>query len=263
MITTALLSVLAAAPVDCESKGLDACRAACKAKQGAACVSLGNLLRETPAAKKEMLAAYETACTLKLALGCSKLGTALLRDATGVADQRRAADLFRLACDANDGLGCSNLAALVEDGIGVARDVPASTRLYVKACRLKDGFACGMAGLAYLYGTGVAVDEARGNSLCEQGCSLGSTSACVSLASLDRLGRAGHPRDPAKAAKVFIPACEGDDPMACASLADMYGTGEGVPRDAARARTLRAHACELGVTDSCDSGKAERPAMGN
>lgn len=260
MLMLTLTVALAAAPVSdgCEAQGVDACRAACDAKRGTACLALGNLLAGNAEAANDMLTAYDAACTLKVVAGCAKLGTWLLQGNDPEATTR-AVKLLRTACDHDDGLGCSNYAALLEDGNAVKKDLAASTRTYEKACRLKDAFACSSAGVAYIHGVGVAVDEPRGAKLVEQGCAMGSTNACVTVAALERFGHGGHKRDPARAARVFMKACDDEkDPLACASLADMLRTGEGVPRDAARAAQLRKLSCKLGVADECDG---ERPGV--
>jgi TPR repeat protein len=257
MLVLTLTVVLAAAPAaeGCEAKGVDACRAACNAKQGAACFMLGNLLRAEAGdtAVLEAMTALDSACKLNVASGCATLGTWLLEDPDDGQRATRAAELLRKACDRGDALGCSNYGAVLEHGIGVKEDPAASTHAYEKACRLKDPVACSSAGIAYLKGHGVAVDEPRGMKLSEQACAMGSTNACVTVAALDRFGRGGHKRDPKKAATVFEQACADQrDPVACGSLADMVRTGEGVPRDPARAAQLRKLSCKLGVADECD-----------
>jgi uncharacterized protein len=61
------------------------------------------------------------------------------------------------------------------------------------------------------------------------------------------------PQDYGKAAELFQRACDGKEPMACARLASMYLTGQGLQQDAEQARRLYQRACDTGLARACSA----------
>jgi len=67
--------------------------------------------------------------------------------------------------------------------------------------------------------------------------------------------RQGHPLAVvvtlADARQLYEHGCEAGSPQACTDLGDLYGRGDGVPRDQARAAALYQRACDGGDADGC------------
>ena len=61
----------------------------------------------------------------------------------------------------------------------------------------------------------------------------------------------GVTQDLARAATLYQQACDGGDMWGCINLGAMYGTGEGVTRDPARAIRLYQQACDGGQKWGC------------
>jgi hypothetical protein len=105
----------------------------------------------------------------------------------------------------------------------------------------------------------VAKDDAHARDLDEHACAGGYADGCGGLGVLLAAGRGG-PKDAARAADLLKTACDAVDPspappdsctswmIACATLADLYTRGDGVPADPKRAAAL----AELGPP-RCDA----------
>lgn len=104
-----------------------------------------------------------------------------------------------------------------------------------------------------------AGDLRRALGLYEKGCALGNALACREAGGLYEANPALR-HDPAlrnlrKAAELYGRGCEGDA-EACARLAGLYQTGQGVARDPGKAAEYRARACRGGLTTACAGGVA-------
>jgi TPR repeat protein len=89
-------------------------------------------------------------------------------------------------------------------------------------------------------------------SLYQGACDGGDVAACSVLALMFETGQ-GMPRDLARAAAVYGQACELGDLEGCTILGSMYDTGQGVTRDRARAVSLHERACDGGEPVGCEN----------
>ncbi len=78
-------------------------------------------------------------------------------------------------------------------------------------------------------------DASRGLRLLEQGCQDASPTACIVLAELHHLGYRSVPREEARAADLYMKACELGDPLACRVTASRFRAA----KDVAKADELR------------------------
>ncbi|HSH74244.1 MAG TPA: carboxypeptidase regulatory-like domain-containing protein [Longimicrobiales bacterium] len=98
--------------------------------------------------------------------------------------------------------------------------------------------------------------------LYQQACDQGDFFACIVFGLKSETGD-GVPRDLAKAADLYRRACEGGEMSGCTNLALLYEGGRGVVRDSARATGLLRVACEGGETLACETvGPLSRVAAG-
>ena len=91
-------------------------------------------------------------------------------------------------------------------------------------------------------------DDAEYEKL-ESGCREGNWDSCSELGFCLELGY-GARGNGARAAELYVHACEGGDALNCFRAAARYSRGQGVPQDRDRAAKLYDRACDLGVTDS-------------
>jgi len=89
------------------------------------------------------------------------------------------------------------------------------------------------------------------DAVLERRCDRGVLADCVELGDRFRRGKAGHQKDLARAAALFVAACAAGAPLACAREGWAYESGEGVPRDPARAAVVHSRACDAGDDWSC------------
>jgi TPR repeat protein len=88
-------------------------------------------------------------------------------------------------------------------------------------------------------------------ALYQGACDGGDTTACSVLALMFETGE-GMPRDLARAATLYGQACDLGDMEGCTILGAMYASGQGVQRDLARAVGLQERACEGGDFVGCE-----------
>ena len=94
-------------------------------------------------------------------------------------------------------------------------------------------------------------DRVDGNEESQATCGGGNWADCFELGESYRSGD-GVPRDAARAAEFFGQACDGGHAEACSHLGVMYSTGEGVEEDKTWAAELFGRACEGGYADGCN-----------
>jgi tetratricopeptide (TPR) repeat protein len=81
-------------------------------------------------------------------------------------------------------------------------------------------------------------------------CERGLAKACSSLAKIYATGK-GVPKDEATAVRLYERACQGKDLLGCTYLGMMVASGQGVPASIERASTIWQHACDAGEPNSC------------
>ena len=84
----------------------------------------------------------------------------------------------------------------------------------------------------------------------QQACDEGDLTACNVFGLMYETGE-GVPRDFARAAELYRRACEGGEPLGCTNLGLLYAAGAGVPQDTTRAGGFFRVACEGGEQLGC------------
>ena len=133
------------------------------------------------------------------------------------------AESLRVDCLEGDAIACTSLGAMYANGIGVTRDLARALSLLQQACDGGEMRGCFGLGLLYSSGQGVTQDLARALSLFQQVCDDGLVEAC---------------QEGARVVSVYLQACDRGDMRGCFGLAQSYRSGDGVPRDLARAVSL-------------------------
>jgi hypothetical protein len=192
---------------------------------------------------------YRKACELGGASSCATAGYRYQKALGAAADESAAASLYQRGCGRNDAYSCVNLGYQYAHGQGVSKDPVRGTELFVKACDLGDGLGCEYAGQAYEAATGVVSDGERAVSYYEKACAAKTNRTCYGLAKA-LLAQRTH-ASPARAVQILKDGCDGGSGESCSLLAACYGTGTGVPRDAAKAGALSKKGCELGYKGAC------------
>lgn len=86
--------------------------------------------------------------------------------------------------------------------------------------------------------------------LYQDACDGGDFTACNVFGLMSETGQ-GVPRDPARAATLYRRACEGGEVLGCANLGLLHVQGTGIPRDTAQAVGFFRVACEGGEALGC------------
>jgi len=108
------------------------------------------------------------------------------------------------------------------------------------------------AACAYIEGAGVAVDDAAGVAWLEKVAEGGDRDAQYNLGVALAVGRNGTPQNYELAAKWYQRAADRGHADAMVNLGNLYGAGDGVEQDIARANTLFREAIEAGNDDTDD-----------
>ncbi len=244
-----------------QEKAIELYGKSCKKMYGLGCRNQGVLLVE----KKEMaqaLAAYELGCTLKDADACNRQGALLREGVAGKPNLDKAAALFKQACDAGATFGCVNLATAQIEGQGVPQDDAVGMETLKKQCMAgtdeANENACFYAGLYETKGTrSIKPDLKAAVDHYVRACDGKVGPACNNLAVLHASGQ-GVPRDEAKAVALYLAACDLDFNLGCSNAGHFHREGRGVKRDPKKAAELFEKACRLGDAEACEEGKKRR-----
>lgn len=186
----------------------------------------------------------EIACSIGNSFACTMRGG-------GAASPRDMFTFQNKACDLGDFLACMAVASMHEEGVATAKSAAKAVEYEQKACDVFAGNACAGLGKRYAEGRDVAKDAAKATELYKKGCDLRSSFACMQRA--DSLVAS----DPKQAIGLYQTACEDEDRTGalvrpiCSELADRYERGNGVAKDAARAKSLRERGCKQGEKKAC------------
>jgi len=162
------------------------------------------------------------------------------------ADPWRALALYRHAA------GRASLTGMVRTGDLERRlrgDQAAAADWYRRAANLGDARAMVRLGNLLFDGTGVAKDTDAALRLLRQAAATGRPEAATALGrALLALRATGDPRGgpPETAATLFLSAGEAGDAEAMGRLGDLFATGQGVPKDLAKAIAWRKRAIQAG-----------------
>lgn len=197
-------------------------------------------------------ALYEKACGGGAGVGCYNLGL-LHADEPERAkvEYERAAAAYQRSCAAGELAWCMNLGVLYEKGHGVTADRAEAARIYRDACDRGHGDSCG--NLAALQGSGPEgpIDLPGTVALADRACGGGSAVACTVYAQLMLRGGPGLLLDKERVLDALRKACSGGVGYGCGVLGAVYGLGDLVPADDAKAHHFQARACALGQSDAC------------
>ncbi len=187
------------------------------------------------------------ACDFWCSVGAAAACNVLARnhddgDGTDIRDDL-AVIYYRRACEAGNVTGCLNLGIMYEKAEGVAPDPLVAAQHYRRACPQKLSACRRLASLVVK--NDVVMDAGSTLPALERACDGHDDDAmrsCNSLARMYDTGR-GAPRDDRHAVKLYRRACDGHLDVGCFNLSLMYRRGEGVARDTEEADALRAHSC--------------------
>jgi TPR repeat protein len=214
-----------------------------------ACEHLGSLLATGKEAIKGAALLGE-ACEHGSASACARLA-ALHEDGRGVTrDPAKAFAIARKACESGAAPACERVADLARKA-GPAAPHPASW--LEPLCARGQSSACTAMADLQAKGVGVPKDVAGASARYARACDAGETAACARGARL-LLAAPGPKHAPAQSAAptMLQKACDAGDGASCADLAQLYATGEHVPKDAARGAALLEAACLIPDARSCE-----------
>jgi TPR repeat protein len=234
-------------------------RAQCESGDGRACSPLGTIHDHgigVPKDRTKAVKVYEKGCDVGNAWSCSRLGD-LHEAGQGVPkDLTKAAKFHDKACELGDGNVCFSVGRLYESGqasleglgedqalqryeraceLGTEAGCIHALRLYEEACEAGDAAACHRVGSLYVRGPypWKAVDGYQALKFYEKACALGQEEGCT------------------QALYWAEKDCEAGNGPSCSTLADRHQTGQGVPKDPAKALVFHEKACELSQEAGC------------
>ena len=148
-------------------------------------------------------------------------------------------------CEAGDEASCGLLAAMYANAAGVSANPEEARRLAELGCAEQDARACNVLGYLLERGLGGATDPRRALELFERACAGGEMRGCYNLGRAHHYGISGAPKDDARAAVLFVRACQAGLPPSCSAAASLA--------DSDPQAQLRYHeiACRGGDDDGC------------
>ena len=188
----------------------------------------GCLESDPDSAKKLLRKASSLGCTASMVL----LGDILI---DGTADEKKEAlGLFEHAYEAGDSMGSRNLGYCYAIGLGTDADKEKAAKWYRISADAGNAKAQCNLGVLYLYGNGVEKDASKAAEWYRRSSENGYSRGMTNYACLLRDGN-GVPKDAEKAVYWFT---QSGSPRAKRLLAQMYLSGEDVPKDVSKAREL-------------------------
>ncbi len=134
--------------------------------------------------------------------------------------------------------------------IGVAVGTCDDIAVCERECDAGSADRCRRLAASYAFGKGVDQDEARAAFLYVHACEMNDPSACVFAGQTFEFAR-GVTKDDAKAARFYERACDAHWAPGCYNLAVMFERGTGVPASRERAGELYQTACTAGAQQAC------------
>lgn len=211
---------------------------------------------------RSALRVFTIACDAKSASACHHLGL-LYANGTGTTkDLDKASEFFGRSCEFKHDAGCEELLKLAtayDKGTGLTADATKASALYQRGCDAGDMAACTSLGNFYLDGRAGAPDLSKAELLLAKTCSdLENSAGCegvVRLAKVYDTGT-GTTKNEAKAATLYVQACDVNIADACFAVGEMYQTGRGIAKDTEKATVAFQRACNGGLQKACEALKA-------
>jgi TPR repeat protein len=173
-------------------------------------------------------------------------------------DLARAREFYERGCTPTDYIACGRVGHFYEYALGGALvDLPRAEASYQRACDSDVPMPEACRALAALYGRTGGADAARIAELEQRAFDAAKAMADSNpyyqyvLGTYYRDGVATM-KSPEEAARLFVQACEGYDPIGCLAGGDLYLAHEGMTKNAALAASLFQRACAAKVQAGCD-----------
>ncbi|HEU0032085.1 MAG TPA: tetratricopeptide repeat protein [Kofleriaceae bacterium] len=159
-------------------------------------------------------------------------------------DAAKAGELGKRACEKDVTLGCR-----VAGAAKLKKDRAGAIQLLDRGCQAGDGAACVDLGVAKL---GDKKTEGDAQYAFRRACyGGGEVEGCAWLGTLYAEGKGGLSKSGKLASAFFEKGCKDGSGRACDGLAELYKSGTGVTKDAAKAKELFAKACAAGHQPAC------------
>jgi serine/threonine-protein kinase len=120
-----------------------------------------------------------------------------------------------------------------------------------QACNGGDGSSCSQLSWIYDNGLGFPKDHSRALTYSNKACDEGTPVECWESGLAYEMGDNGVAQDYALSAAYMAKACNGGEYVGCGHLGVFYENGEGVPKDADKAKGLLGSACNHGSDWAC------------
>jgi uncharacterized protein len=226
-----------------------ACEQGDAAMCGRAAVSLIGL--DTPRARNFL----ERGCAGSDHRSCGALGLMLVSGEEGGRDYTRAGPLLGPACDEGLGAACGALSNMLFLGVGVPADQGAALARAERGCSLDDPRSCAALGLYLSAGDVFPRDLTRAAPALVTACVASSPNACAILENAATLAVQGADPHFQRSAglDLFNAACAGGQPRSCGALGAFLTEGLFSPPDLGRAATAFERGCSLNHAVSCAS----------
>ncbi len=234
-------------PDPCATGDVAGCEQLCMGGNAKACSTAGYFVEVGQGVPKDLARAaelYRMGCNGGDGRGCGNLGV-LYDLGSGVpADVDQALVQYRRGCRVADGASCLNLGIHLATGSGVPVDVARAHQQYAQACELGEPRGCNLLGAER-----EAEEPAEAVTLYGQACEGGHAPGCYNLARLVVAGHARLPQD--DVLRLYETACDGGELAACLDLGVHLLNGTGIDQDPARAARYFQDACEGDLPKGC------------
>jgi MYXO-CTERM domain-containing protein len=246
-------------------------RRACDDGDAVGCNSIGFAHYTSQGARWDVMAAskaYERGCQLGDPTACSNVGELYEFGIGRAPDLEKARSFYEKGCTPVDHAGCGRIARFYEQGLGgAAVDAELAESSYRRACDADEPMPEACANLAAFLrksGRGTASEVAqlfqRAFDVARDMSKDNPYYAYV-LGTYYRDGIAVV-KNPTEAAKLFVAACEGYDPVGCLAAGAMYMGASGLSANPELAVVQLDRACAANVEEACKQAEVARGGSG-
>lgn len=156
-------------------------------------------------------------------------------------------DFIEMACNHNEPNSCEALGEIFVND----EEVEAAHAAFRRGCEYGSTSSCLQLGQLIRLGAGCDRNRKLAVRLFEQTCLRGESRGCTLAADMYRQGW-GVAFSPTRAADLYQQACNTDNPRACRKLSELYRSGNGVAKSDDEANDLLGRACAMGSSNACD-----------